>query len=117
MAMCVVVTRDVPLRFRGFLASCMLEISSGVYAQPDMSAAVRERVRAVLDDWWSYYQQGSVVMTWPTPGKDKRQEVWIAGEPAKEILEYEEVHLVRREMTKTSRGGARRRPSGRSWPR
>lgn len=117
MAMCVVVTRDVPLRFRGFLASCMLEISSGVYAQPDMSAAVRERVRAVLEDWWSYYQQGSVVMTWPTPGKDKRQEVWTAGEPAKEILEYEEVHLVRREVAKTSRGASRRRPSDRSWPR
>lgn len=113
MAMCVVVTRDVPMRFRGFLASCMLEISSGVYAQPDMSAAVRERVRAVLDDWWSYYQQGSVVMTWPTPGKDKRQEVWIAGEPAKEILEYEEVHLVRREMTKTARRGARMRSTDR----
>lgn len=106
MAMCVVVTRDVPMRFRGFLSSCMLEISSGVYAQPDMSAAVRERVRAVLDSWWSYYQQGSVVMTWPTPGKDKRQEVWTAGEPAKEIQEYEGVHVVRRDVPKAAPGAA-----------
>ena len=43
MPMCVIVTRDVPSRFRGFLGSCMLEIAPGVYTQPDMSAAVRER--------------------------------------------------------------------------
>ena len=34
MPMCVIVTRDVPARFRGFLASCMLEIAPGVYTQP-----------------------------------------------------------------------------------
>ena len=43
--MCVIVTRDIPSRFRGFLASSMLEIAAGVYTQPDMSASVRERVR------------------------------------------------------------------------
>ena len=48
MPMCVIVTRDVPSRFRGFLASCMLEIAPGVYTQPDMSASVRERVWTVL---------------------------------------------------------------------
>ena len=67
MAMCVVVTRDVPARFRGFLASCMLELAPGVYTQPDMSARVRERVWKVLRVWWSYYAQGSVVMTWAAP--------------------------------------------------
>ena len=48
MPMCVIVTRDVPARFRGFLASCMLEIAPGVYTQPDMSASVRERAWTVL---------------------------------------------------------------------
>jgi hypothetical protein len=43
--MCVIVTRDVPSRFRGFLASCMLEIAAGAYTQLDMFASVRERVR------------------------------------------------------------------------
>ena len=35
--MVVIVTRDVADRFRGFLASCMLEIAPGVYTAPRMS--------------------------------------------------------------------------------
>lgn len=34
MPMTVVVTRDVPDRFRGFLVSVMLEIAPGVYTAP-----------------------------------------------------------------------------------
>ena len=97
MAMCVVVTRDVPARFRGFLASCMLEIAPGVYTQPDMSAAVRERVWTVLRQWWSYYAQGSVVMTWAAPASDERQQVLTLGEPAKELVEADGMYLVRRD--------------------
>ena len=39
MPMCVIVTRDVPARVRGFLASCMLEIAPGVYTTPFVSPA------------------------------------------------------------------------------
>ena len=49
--MTVVVTRNVPDRYRGFLASCMLEIAPGVYTSPNLSRAVRERVWAVCCDW------------------------------------------------------------------
>ena len=44
MSMTVVVTRNVAPRFRGFLASVMLEIAPGVYTAPEMSKGVRERV-------------------------------------------------------------------------
>ena len=67
MPMTVVVTRDVPERFRGFLASCMLEIAPGVYTAPDMTRAVRERVWVVLDDWHSTARTGGIVMTWRRP--------------------------------------------------
>ena len=97
MAMCVVVTRDVPMRFRGFLASCMLEIAPGVYTQPDMSAAVRERVWKVMRGWWTHYLRGSVVMTWADPAADERQRVATLGEPAKDIVEYDGMYLVRRD--------------------
>ena len=98
MPMCVVVTRDVPQRFRGFLASCMLEIAPGVYTQPDMSVAVRERVWKVLRLWWSHYFRGSVVMTWAAPSTDERQQVLTLGEPAKELIEADGSYLVRREQ-------------------
>ena len=99
MPMCVIVTRDVPSRFRGFLASCMLEIAPGVYTQPDMSASVRERVWTVLSDWWAYYGQGSVVMTWAAPSTPVRQGVLMLGDPAKALIEYDGLYVVRRELT------------------
>ena len=98
MPMCVVVTRDVPSRFRGFLSSCMLEIAPGVYTQPDMSTGVRERVWSVLDDWWAAYRQGSVVMTWAAPGIASRQGVLVLGEPPKDLVEYDGLHIARRSL-------------------
>ena len=51
MPMTVVVTNNVPNRFRGFLASCMCEIAPGGYTAPRLTKAVRERVWAVLESW------------------------------------------------------------------
>ncbi|MFG1478965.1 type I-E CRISPR-associated endoribonuclease Cas2e [Xanthobacter sp. V4C-4] len=72
--MTVVITRDVPGRTRGFLASIMPEPAPGVSAAADLSKAVRERVGAVVADWHgatvqeSLVQgsvvQGSVIMIW-----------------------------------------------------
>ncbi|NJN36487.1 MAG: hypothetical protein HC794_04785 [Nitrospiraceae bacterium] len=33
-------SRNAPGRYRGFLASCMLELAPGVYTSPQMSEAV-----------------------------------------------------------------------------
>lgn len=43
MAMTVIVVTALPDRFRGFLASCMLEIAPGVFTSPNMNKAVRVR--------------------------------------------------------------------------
>ena len=51
MALVVVVTRDVADRFRGYLASVMLGVSTGVYVAPRMNKGVRERTWSVLADW------------------------------------------------------------------
>ena len=58
MPMAMIVTRNVEARYRGFLASVMLEVAPGVYIAPDLSAAVRKRVWDVLSDWWSFLQTG-----------------------------------------------------------
>ena len=98
MPMCVIVTRDVPARFRGFLASCMLEIAPGVYTQPDMSVSVRERVWTVLSDWWAYHSQGSIVMTWASPNAPTRQSVSMLGEPTRDLIECDGLYVVRRDL-------------------
>lgn len=64
MPMTVGITRDVPDRTRGFLASIMPEPAPGVYAAADLSKAVRERLWAVVSDWHGATGQGSVVMLW-----------------------------------------------------
>ena len=64
MPMTVVITRDVEARYRGFLASAMLEVAPGVYVSPDSSAGVRERIWKVLQDWFRSLGNGAVPMIW-----------------------------------------------------
>lgn len=110
MTMTVVVTRDVPDRFRGFLASVMLEIAPGVYTSPRMSAAVRERVWDVLKDWWAAAPGSSIVVTWADSAARGGQAVRSLGTPAVDLCEVEGVFLARREIDIPKEGdGAPRR--------
>ena len=97
--MVVVVTRDVAGRFRGFLASCMLEIAPGVYTAPRMSVRVRERVWDVVERWWMERPQGSVVMTWVDRTRVGGQGVLTLGEPPVELHDHDGLFLVRRKGT------------------
>jgi CRISPR-associated protein Cas2 len=96
MALVVVVTRDVADRFRGFLASVMLEVSAGVYVSPRMNKGVRERTWRVLVDWHGHEPRGSVVMVWRD--LDATGGIGIAqlGSPPRELVEADGMYLVRR---------------------
>ncbi len=94
--MTVVVTRDVAARFRGFLASCMLEIAPGVYTAPKMNRAVRERVWAVLEDWFGELGGAGIVMTWLEPLAPGGQRIKVLGSPPYELHECNEVFLARK---------------------
>jgi CRISPR-associated protein Cas2 len=87
--MVVVVTRDVAERFRGFLASAMLEIAPGVYTAPRMSAGVRERVWAVLQAWFSGLGGGSIVMTWRDAAEPCGQGLRVLGLPPRTFAEVD----------------------------
>ncbi len=91
--MTVVVTNDVPMRTRGFLASCMLEISPGVYTAPRMKRAVRERVWKVVAEWHRHQRQGSVLMTFSARDAPGGQQVLAVGVPQKLLLEHDGVIL------------------------
>jgi len=96
MPMTVVVTRNVPDRFRGFLASVMLEVAPGVYTNPTLSTAVRERVWSVLAEWFSHADEASVVMLWADTSQPAGQGVAVLGEPPRLLLEYDGTILSRR---------------------
>ena len=64
MPMTVIVTRDVPQRTRGFLASVMPEPAPGVYTSGELSKSVRERIWAMMQDWYGATHEGSIVLIW-----------------------------------------------------
>lgn len=112
MPMTVVVTRDVAERFRGFLASCMLEIAPGVYTAPRMNKAVRERVWSVLEEWFLELGGGGIVMTWQDASCVGGQGISILGSPRKDLYDHDGLFLVRREISEEeikalSRGGSK----------
>jgi CRISPR-associated protein Cas2 len=98
MPLCVVVTRDVDDRYRGFLGSVMLELAPGVYANPRMSAAVRQRVWAVMADWHVALSRGSIVMTWAEPKAAGALGLLVLGESPKEVVQHCGVWLARRKI-------------------
>lgn len=96
MPMTMVVTRDVEMRYRGFLTSVMLEIAPGVYVAPDLSAGVRDRVWSVLSDWHNTLQRGAIVMVWREPKATGSLTMEMLGEPPKEIVDADGILLVKR---------------------
>ena len=93
--MTVVVTVNVEPRYRGFLASAMLEIAPGVYTSPDMTRRIRDRIWEVLTDWHSQLGQGSIVMTWRNPSAVSGQEIRTLGDAPKEIVDADGIYLVK----------------------
>jgi CRISPR-associated protein Cas2 len=74
----------------------MLEIGPGVYTAPRMTKAVRERVWAVMEDWFAELGGGSIVMTWRDPSLPGGQRVAVLGSPACELHRHNGVYLVKR---------------------
>ena len=93
--MTVVVTVNVEGRYRGFLASAMLEIAPGVYTSPEMTSGIRDRIWDVISRWHSELGNGSVVMTWRDPVAQGQQQILSLGEPPKEIVDADGIYLVK----------------------
>lgn len=96
MPMTVVVTRDVPDRYRGFLASVMPEIGPGVYVSPELSRGVRERLWRVLSNWWDGMPGGSIILTWKDDTAPGRLGVLTLGMPPRTLADLDGVLLVHR---------------------
>ncbi len=99
MAMTIVVTRNAEGRVRGFLASTMLEIAAGVYTSPNMTAAVRDRVWAVLEKWRVGLRDDGAVMTWPDAAAPGGQQISVLGEAPVDLAETPGIVLARRPLS------------------
>lgn len=98
MALVVIVTRDVPDRFRGFLGSVMLEVAPTVYISPRMNPGVRTRVWETLCDWFSPTECGSVVMIWRDLNEIGGIGIKTLGETPRQLMEVDGLWLVKRKL-------------------
>lgn len=100
MSMTVVVTRNVPDRYRGFLASVMLEVSPGTYVSPDLSKGVRERVWSVCREWSGLLSSdGSVTMVWRDVTAPCALRIENCGVPKTRIEEHDGIWMDHHELT------------------
>ena len=91
--MIVVTTRNVPEKFRGFLASCMLEVTPAVYTCPSMTKGVRERTWNVLSKWFAEIEDASIVMIYKENTEPSGIGVLYLGEPPRRIIDADGVAL------------------------
>ena len=91
MPMTVIVTRDVSMRTRGFLASIAPEPAPGVYAASDMTKGVRERVWSVVSDWHVATGEGSIVMVWRDDKAPGGLGLAILGTPPRRLADLDGV--------------------------
>ncbi|MFY9261098.1 MAG: type I-E CRISPR-associated endoribonuclease Cas2e [Gallionella sp.] len=96
MSLVVIVTRDVADRFRGFLASTMLEIAPTVYISPRMNAGVRLRIWDVLSDWHGADPRGSIVVVWRDMNEIGNVGIAHLGTPPRELIELDGMWLTQR---------------------
>lgn len=97
--MTVVITRDVPPKFRGFLASCMLEVAPGVYVGPRINSAVRERVWNVMVEWFGQCSEGSIVIVWRDPKAIAGLQTRTLGSTPVELVDIDSMILSKRPLT------------------
>ena len=103
MALVMIVIRDVPDRFHGFLSSVMLEVAPNIFVSPRMNPGVRERVWQVMTDWYGNLPQGSAVMVWRDVNAVGGVGLAHLGDPPRELFEADGMWLVRRRVSSTQK--------------
>lgn len=96
MALTVLITRDVEDRYRGFLASAMLEVAPGVYASSNLSHRAREQIWNVLTQWHAQLGRGAITLIYPDRQEDGGMTVRSLGSPPRQPVRLDGVLLTLR---------------------
>ncbi len=100
MSMTVVVARNLPERFGGFLSSCMLKVAPGLYVSPQMRASVRERIWTLMERWMSLVPaDGGIAVLWRDRDAPSGLGLRVIGWPKTEIVEQEGMWLSVGDLT------------------
>jgi CRISPR-associated protein Cas2 len=97
MSLTVVVTRDVEARYRGYLASIMLEVSPGTYVSPRLSRGVRDELWQTLEDWHRALLRGCIVMIWHDRASSGGIGMRMLGTPPRIFIDVDNILLTKRD--------------------
>lgn len=97
--MVVICLNGVADRCHGYLRSIMLNVHTGVYVSMDLDAGSRDRVWAVLEDWWQWEPRGQAVMIYRDKSKPMEIDFRILGGTKRPMVEYEEQYALLRSGT------------------
>ena len=98
MSFTIIVTRDVQLRYRGFLASIMLEIAPGTYVSPRLSPKARDVVWDTVSGWHQILKRGSITMVWRDTSAIGNVSLKILGDTRNELINIDDIILTRRSL-------------------
>lgn len=96
MSLTVVITRDVEDRYRGFLASAMLEAAPGVYVSRALTARARDDIWRVVNEWHLQLRRGSITMLYGDSKEDGGIAVRSAGVPTRRPVRIDGALLMHR---------------------
>lgn len=96
MALTVLITRDVADRYRGFLASAMLEVAPGVYVSPSLSKHARLKIWDVVSAWYAQLGGGSITLIFPDRQADGGLSVQSLGVPTHQPIRLDGILLTHR---------------------
>ncbi len=96
MSLTVVITRDVEDRYRGLLASTMLEAAAGVYVSRSLNARARDDLWAAMVDWHAMLRRGSITMLFSDSKEDGGIAVRNAGVAARRAVRIDGALLMHR---------------------
>ena len=99
MNLTVLITRDVEDRYRGFLASAMLEAAAGVYVSKALTPRARDKVWSVVADWHTALGRGSLTLLYPDSNCDGGIAVRTLGEPTRRPVPIDGALLMLRVAT------------------
>ena len=96
--MVVIILENVPVSLRGELTRWLIEPHSGVFVG-HVSAMVRDRL---WDKCCRHVRLGGAVQAWST-NNEQRFSIRTFGETKRSIVDFEGLHLVRKDTSQTSR--------------
>lgn len=96
MSLTVLITRDVEDRYRGYLASAMLEASAGVYVSDRLSPRARDTVWSTVERWHAQLGRGSLQMIYADAKSEGGIAVRSLGTPSRQPVRLDGLMLMHR---------------------